>query len=308
VHVSRIRGEPPVRAFMHLDRAYPLIQASLSGAVPDEALIAAVFYVMLTEAAFGEFQTLHDHLRGIGVMYLRAMKGKTKLESSLMQYVAVCSGYLDTVPGLLGWPLAIPDHLVPHNTRWLRHLMATPDSERWVQLDQTHVIFSRQIARYKYWAASLRKREDHTEQDEQKIVERGKKLLQALQHWQQMDIPPYYEETPSPGAQDDCETINSRRFLGYTRFQFESPLHAEIHLLYYGLILITSFIIDPVPGSFSQERVDTAIKHCQCLAVLGISPSALAPETRAFSQFYVRLTFDDAYPAGQFHAGNFTNH
>jgi hypothetical protein len=296
-HISRIRGEPSVQAFQHLDRALPLIQEALSTAGPDEALICAVFYVLLTEGSFGEFSKMHNHLKGLAIMYLRASKSLKGEPTELWSYMAESAGYLDSICGLLGLPLVFPDALLPRDGRWLKHLMVTPESERWIQLDFKHVDFQRDLARYKNWAESARKRETHTQQNEAKIVEEGEKLIERLQAWQQDNIPPYYDEPLTPQSLDDGEVTQSRRFLGYSRYQFESPLHAEIHLLFYTLILFTTFVIHPVPGPVSQIRVDTAIKHCQCLAAMGV-PSSFAPETRTFGQFFVRLTFDDTYPQG----------
>jgi len=232
------------------------------------------------------------------MMFVRAQKSLKGEPSALWNYMAESAGYLDSISGLLGLPLVIPEELLPRDGRWLRHLMVTPESERWIQLDFKHVDFQRDLARYKNWAELARGLETHTAQDEAKIIEEGEKLIERLQTWQHENIPPYYDEPLTPQTQDDSETTQSRRFLGYSRFQFESPLHAEIHLLFYTIILFTTFVINPVPGPVSQMRVNTAIKHCQCLAAMGASPSSLAPETRTFGQFFVRLTFDDTYPEG----------
>lgn len=231
-------------------------------------------------------------------MFLRTQKLLKGEPTELWRYMAESAGFLDSISGLLGWPLVFPDELLPRDKKWLRHLMVTQESERWIQLDFKHVDFQRDLARYKNWAESARKLDTHTAQDETKIVEEGHKLIERLQTWQQENVPPYYDEPLTPQSQDDGETSESRRFLGYSRFQFESPLHAEIHLLFYTLILFTTFVIDPVPGPVSEIRVRTAIRHCQCLAAMGASPSSLAPETRTFGQFFVRLTFDDTYPNG----------
>jgi hypothetical protein len=287
----------------HLDRALPLIQKSLSSDKPDEALICAVFYVMLTECAFGEFHKAHNHLKGMGSMYLRLLKTTTGEPSSLWYYMAESSAYLDTIPGLLGWPLAIPDRILPADNSWLKYLMTTPESELWIRLDFKHVDFQRKLARYKYWAAQLRERKTYGDEDEAKIVAQGRKYIRELKRWQDMNIPPVFEEPLSPEPSepsDETDVINSRRFLFHPRLQFQSPIHAEIHLLFYTLLLFATFIMYPVPGSVTQERVDIATKHCQCMAAMGVSPGALSPEARTFGQFFVRLTFDDAYPEGDY--------
>ena len=299
VHVSRIRGEPSVLAFQHLDRALPLIQEALTTAGPDEALICAVFYVLLTEASFCEFSKLHNHMKGLAIMYLQGQKTLKGDPSKLWSYMAESSAYMDSIIGLLGWPLVFPEEVLPRDKKWLRHLMVTPESERWIQLDFKHVEFQREVARYKYWADSTRNRVNYTEQDETKIVEEGLKLIQTLQTWQHDNVPPYYEAPLTPQSQDYSEVSRSRRFLAYSRYKFESPLHAEIHLLFYTLILLTTFVINPAPGPVSEIRVVTAIKHCRCLAAMGTTLSSLAPETRTFGQFFVRLTFDDTYPDGE---------
>jgi hypothetical protein len=278
---------------MHVERALPLIQEALSDSAPDEALICAVFYIMLTEGAFGEFQKVHNHMKGISLMYSNFMERHTEL-SPLMNYIAEVCGYLETLPGLLGWPLAIAEEILPKHKQWLKHLMVTPEFDRWIAIDFKHAEFQRQICRYKCWASTLRKRDCHTVKDEQKIFREGQKIIQNLMTWQEAHIPPYSEA--SPGCVDD--EVDSRQFLHYPRLQFESPLHAEIHLVFYNLILITSFIIDPAPGSVSIQRVDAATRHFQCLAAMGANPGALAIETRSFGQFYVRLTFDEPYPEG----------
>lgn len=237
-------------------------------------------------------------------MFNRVLNASKGEPSPLLQYIAESAGYLDTLPGLLGWPLAIPDSILPTSCSWLKHLMVTPESKRWIQLDFQHVEFQRQVARYKYWALSMRSRSTHTEEDETKVKQEGLNLLSDLQEWQRTHIPPYYEEPLSPRSTLDSfsdtstEVINTRRFLHHSRFQFEAPLHAEIHLLFYTLCLITTFIIHPVPGSMCPQRVELATQFCQCIAAMGESPSSLAPETRTWGQFCVRLTFDDTYPAG----------
>jgi hypothetical protein len=60
-----------------------------------------------------------------------------------------------------------------------------------------------------------------------------------------------------------------------------------------------TFIVDPISGSISQDRAESAIKDCQCLAAMGKSPTSLTDETTTFDQFYVRLTFDDDCPAAE---------
>ena len=79
-----------------------MIQEALTDGEPDETLICAVFYIMLTEMAFGEFQKTHDHLKGMSLMYLAYMKKPGAEASLLMQYMAEGAAYLDTLPGLLG--------------------------------------------------------------------------------------------------------------------------------------------------------------------------------------------------------------
>lgn len=278
---------------MHVERALPLIQEALSNSPPDEPVICAVFYIMLTEGAFGEFQKVHNHMKGISLMYSHFMERHTEI-SPLMSYIAEVCGYLETLPGLLGWPLVIDDEILPKHKLWLKHLMVTPEFDRWIEIDFKHAKFQRQICRFKYWATSLRKRACHTAKDERKIFKEGQKVIQNLINWQEAHIPPYIEV--SPESVDDV--VDSRQFLDYPRLQFESALHAEIHLVFYNLLLITSFIVDPTPGAVSNQRVSTAIMHCRCLAAMGTNPGALAIETRSFGQFYVRLTFDDSYPEG----------
>jgi hypothetical protein len=283
---------------VHLDQALPLIQQSLSSAPPDETLISAVFYVMLTEASFGEFRKLNNHLRGLAMMWISIAKQQQGELSSLMHYIAESAAYLDSFAGLLGWPLAIPNCILPRNSKWLKHLMVTPESEPWIILNLKTVRCQREVARYSYWAKTTRERADYIDKDERKIVEEGNKLLRKLVDWQ-TQIPPYYEEPQLETlSDDDFDTTSSRRFLGYRRYQFETPLHAEMHLLFYTLILITYFIRNPRPGSFAKDRVAAAIQFCQCLAAMGESPSSLGPEARTFGQFYCRLVFDDVYPEG----------
>jgi hypothetical protein len=281
---------------MNLDRALALIQEALSISV-DEAVITAVFYVMLTEGALGDFQKVHNHLKGIAIMYTRFLEANVRV-SPLLKYIAAVCGYLDTVPGLTGWPLAIPEDILPPDILWLKDLKITAESNQWIQHDFKHVDFQRQIARYKFWATSQRKLERHSEKDEIKIVEHGHRIIRLLQEWQALNIPPYTEETLSFESSPLNDTTDPPRFLRYPRCRFDSPLHAEIHLQFYGLILITSFIISPCPGSVSEDRIDTAIKYCQCLAAMGSNPGAMALGTRTFGQFYARLTFDDIYPEG----------
>jgi hypothetical protein len=173
--------------------------------------------------------------------------------------------------------------------------MITPEFDRWIAIDFKHAEFQRQICRYKHWATEMRLRECHKAKDERKIFKEGQKIIQNLKTWQEAYIPAYYEASLE-SLDDDT---GSRRFLHYPRLEFESPLHAEIHLVFFDLLLITFFIIDPTPGAVSRERVEAATKHCQCIAAMGTSPGALAIETRTFGQFYVRLTFDDMYPEGR---------
>src|SRR5271155_3958174 len=85
----------------------------------------------------------------------KSLKGEP---TQLWSYMAESAGYLDSISGLLGWPLVFPDALLPRDRRWLKHLMVTPESERWIQLDFKHVDFQRDLARYKNWAESAPKR------------------------------------------------------------------------------------------------------------------------------------------------------
>ena len=166
-------------------------------------------------------------------------------------------------------------------------------------MDLKHVRFQRRAVDFKYRATQRRKENAYNDKEEMEILEEGLELIEEIHAWQEKNIPPYFEETPRlPESDEDEDINNSRRFLNYTRLKFESPLHCKIHLLFYQLILIITFVIDPSPGSTSQLRVDAAVKYCQSLAALGPSPSAGAPATRTFGQFYARLTFDDAFPEG----------
>jgi hypothetical protein len=263
-----------------------MVQEALTDGEPDETLICAVFYIMLTEMAFGEFQKTHNHLKGMSLMYLAYMKKPGAEASLLMQYMAESAAYLDTLPGLLGYPLSIADEILPEDTDWFKHLMTTPESERWIRMDLKHVRFQRRVV------------DAYNDKDEIEILQEGLELIEEIHAWQEKNIPPYFEETRLFESDQDEDINNTRRFLNYTRLKFESPLHCEIHLLFCQLILIITFVIDPSPGSTSQLRVDAAVKYCQCLAALGPSPSSGAPATRTFGQFYARLTFDDAFPEG----------
>ena len=285
---------------MHMEKAFPLIQESLTTGIPDDAIISAVFYIMITELCLGEWQKCHNHLKGLAIMLQSAYKAADGRANMILDYTTECAAYLETVIGTLGYPLVIPDEILPTNTRWLTYLEVTPEHEKWVLRDFKHAEFQRQVIRMKLWAESLRKKDPNNEQgSESQIAEQAEKLIQAMKEWQQKYIPPFYEEEVRQArSTDDVEVINSRRFLQYPRYQFESPLHGEIHLLFYTLILTAYYVIEPAPGPTSAGKLDTAIRFCQGLAALGDNPGCRSPASKTSGQFFSRLTFDDSYPEG----------
>jgi hypothetical protein len=293
-----MEGSSKVEVYVRMGRAISLIQEALSESILDEALIGAVFYLMLTEMALGEFDKVHNHMKGLSIMIVLAIKAANGMPSMMLDYMAECVGYLQTIPAALGYPMVLSDEFLPSRKSWLSRLSVTPEAEKWIVLDFKHAEFKRQVIRLKLCAESVRRKDIRDEQKEREITKEGLKLIKNIQDWQRDYLPKIYEEPPLPVC-SNLETFYSRRFLSYPRYQFKSPLQVEVHLLFFTLTLITYLVIDPSPGSTSPGRVDAACRVCQCLAALGDNPGCRGSLAMTAGIFGARLTFDDLYPNGK---------
>jgi hypothetical protein len=185
--------------------------------------------------------------------------------------------YSDALTGLLGFGLAIPDDLVPGEQPWLRQFARDADTERWMLMDFKHVEFLRMIARYKFWAEE--KRKEGVEEGD--IIDWGDQITTTLENWREQCILPY-----------DKEEGEEPQFLWYPPLKFISRRHAEMHLLWCALLLMTSFIAFPTPGPHGPARIKTAVEFCNILAYLEDGGGSVGTEARTFGQFFTRLTFE----------------
>jgi hypothetical protein len=231
----------------------------------------------------------------LSIMIVQAIKAANGMPSMMLDYMAECMGYLQTIPAALGYPMVLSDEFLPSRKSWLSRLSVTPEAEKWIVLDFKHAEFKRQVIRLKLCAESVRKKDIRDEQEEREITKEGLKLIKDIQDWQRDHLPKIYEEPPH----SDLRIIYLRRFLSYPRYQFNSPLQMEVHLLFLTLTLLTYLVIDPSPGSISPGRVDAACRVCQCLAALGDNPGCRGSLAMTAGIFGARLTFDDLYPNGE---------
>jgi hypothetical protein len=236
------------------------------------------------EQGQSNWPAVHIHLLGVVklVEHLKCAGGKMK---GLSHYSMQVLAYSDALTGLLGYGIAVPDDLVPGEKSWVERFARDADTERWMLTDFKHVEFLRMIARFKFWAEGIRKAGG----EEMDIVDWGDQITSTLEDWREHNILPYGEDEGQ-----------EPQFLWYPRLQFISRRHAEMHLLWCALLLMTSFIAFPTPGPHGPARTRTAVDFCNIFAYLEDGRGSVGTEARTFGQFFARLTFEQ----GPFIAGS----
>jgi len=217
------------------------------------------------------------------------IKSKTKGKTNVvLRYVLERLGFADALTGLMGYQLVIPDELLSPDHSWIRTIAQDDESAGWISMDLKHVEFLRIIARYKLWATQQRKVNDSKEME---IAQWGQKIMDAADLWRHQHISPYLEIFPSHKQQQQQE-LEEKQFLNYPQLQFQSSLHAEMHLLWCTMLLMTSFVAYKTPCLRAPGRSKTAIEFCQIMAFLGEGAQSAGTESQTYGQFFARLAFE----------------
>jgi hypothetical protein len=286
-----IHGGSRKESFEQIGLALHHTQEGLSTLDLNEGSVATVLLIIILEIGQCNYSAVRNHLLG-AVKMVEHIKSKTKGKTNVVfRYVLERLGFADALTGLMGYQLVIPDELLSPDHSWIRTIAQDDESARWISMDLKHVEFLRLIARYKLWATQQRK----ANEKEMEIVQWGQKIMDAVDLSRRQRIPPYIEISPWHKHQRTEQT----RFLNYPQLQFQSFLHAEMHLLWCTMLLMTSFVAYKEPCLRAPGRSKAAIEFCQIIAFLGEDTQSAGTESQTYGQFFARLAFDH----GPFSAG-----
>jgi hypothetical protein len=255
-----VQGRPDLQSecFHHIGRAIQNLQKQLSTLKLDDGSVATVLSLLGIELALCNYTAVHNHLKGV-VKVVQHIEKRGRV-NGMSHYALQKLAFYDAMIGLLGYDLAIPDDLISMRLGWVKAVCPDPEAQPWVFMDLRHVEFLRMITRFKIWAEKQRKIANAVQEpDESEIVDWGNRIMEKLEDYRQQVIPPY----------ERMGQTGERQFLGFPQLKFVSQVHAQMHMVWCAMWLITSHVAYPIVGSKAPGRQEAAIEFGQMWAALG---------------------------------------